>query len=358
MDPFAVLPVKNQRLDRTSLTEDARSKARKDSRGGLRVPAKPTRAGIFVYRNPDGSARRELRPVEEVFSKESLASLAGVPVTVGHPSEAVTAVNWRKVSVGHVCEEVRQDNKFVDTDLYVAEAVSVSSVECGNLVELSCGYECDLDMTPGVYEGERYDAIQRNIRYNHVALLPPGTARGGPEVRLHLDEGEFVESPKVLSMELEQALAALATAKAERDAAIAENAQLRGRCDAAESASAPDKLEAQVKARLKVQLKLREDAREILGAKAELPEDEDMLRCAVLTKLDPGFRKDSIVDEGPVYLKALYDASVSQYRRSALAQVQRPEAALHQDASDPVAVAKAAWQAKMKDAWRADGGAK
>ena len=36
-----------------------------------------TRVGIFEYRRPDGSIRRELRLPEEVFAPESLASYKG-----------------------------------------------------------------------------------------------------------------------------------------------------------------------------------------------------------------------------------------------------------------------------------------
>jgi hypothetical protein len=39
-----------------------------------------TRVGIFEYRRPDGSIRRELRLPEEVFAQESLASYKGKPV--------------------------------------------------------------------------------------------------------------------------------------------------------------------------------------------------------------------------------------------------------------------------------------
>ena len=44
-------------------------------------------------------------------------------------------------------------------------------VKDGRSRELSCGYYCDLDETPGEYEGQRYDARQRNIRGNHLALV-------------------------------------------------------------------------------------------------------------------------------------------------------------------------------------------
>ena len=43
-----------------------------------------TSVGIFVYHNPDGSERRELRLPEEVFAAKSLASYKGKPVIITH----------------------------------------------------------------------------------------------------------------------------------------------------------------------------------------------------------------------------------------------------------------------------------
>lgn len=167
---------------------DARnlSKAKRTPQGGLRVDANLTRTGIFEYRNPDGSVRREYRPQEEVFSQDALDSFRGVPVTVGHPG-AVTADNWREHSVGHVGDSVRADGNFARAEVIVQDAATVKSIERGDLAELSCGYDVDIDPTAGDFEGQRYDCIQRNMRGNHVALLPVGRGRAGNEVALRLD---------------------------------------------------------------------------------------------------------------------------------------------------------------------------
>ena len=42
------------------------------------------RTGILVYMNADGSTRREYRPPEEAFKADSLASIRGKPITLGH----------------------------------------------------------------------------------------------------------------------------------------------------------------------------------------------------------------------------------------------------------------------------------
>lgn len=58
---------------------------------------------------------------------------------------------------------------------------------------LSCGYRSRYDWTPGTWNGEAYDVVQRHIRGNHLALVDSG--RMGPEVTVfdHLDIKEFVK---------------------------------------------------------------------------------------------------------------------------------------------------------------------
>src|SRR5690606_25874157 len=62
----------------------------------------------------------------------------------------------------------------------------LAAVERKDRREVSCGYRCLVDETPGVTpEGERYDRVQRRIRYNHVAIVPEG--RAGEAVALRMD---------------------------------------------------------------------------------------------------------------------------------------------------------------------------
>ena len=60
----------------------ATSPAEKTAEGFLVARAPVTSIGVFSYRNPDGSERRELRLPEEVFNADSLASLRLKPLTL------------------------------------------------------------------------------------------------------------------------------------------------------------------------------------------------------------------------------------------------------------------------------------
>ncbi len=163
------------------------------SNGHLRVPITATRVGIFVYRKDDGSEWREFRPPEEVFHPESMASLRSVPATNNHPNEGnglLTADNTTKFMVGYTSDEVRRVDDLLATNMTIVEADTIREVDAGDKREVSCGYKCDIELKAGNYRGQRYDAIQRNIRYNHVAICK--NARGGSQVRIHLDSQEQV----------------------------------------------------------------------------------------------------------------------------------------------------------------------
>lgn len=153
---------------------------------GIAVPARMTRVGVLSYRQDDGKVRRELRPPEEVFKPKSLATLSGATVTDDHPAK-VHEGNWREVAIGHVQGEPHQDGKYVAGELHIKHGPAVDKARAQELAELSCGYRCKLDETPGVWEGEPYDAVQRDIEYNHVAAGPIGWGRAGGEVRMRLD---------------------------------------------------------------------------------------------------------------------------------------------------------------------------
>lgn len=152
------------------------ARAQRRDNGSLIVDATFTRSGVFLYYNADGSERWEYRPEEEVFKPESVRSLAMVPFTDLHPPTMVTASNAKQYAVGQVGENIRRDGTHLAGRIAVNVADVIAKMDAGEN-ELSCGYECDLEMKPGITpDGKRYDAIQRNIMYNHVARVPAGRA--------------------------------------------------------------------------------------------------------------------------------------------------------------------------------------
>lgn len=159
------------------------------SEGYLRVPGRVAKTGTQQY------LRRELgldgdpnavvtvyRPPEEVFNADSLATYNATDITVHHPKSLVDSKTFKDATAGVVSSIGRQDGDFVVCDLIIKDAEAIKRVESG-LAELSAGYTAEYHNEPGVTaDGVHYDYVQRDIRINHVALVP--AARAGRQARI------------------------------------------------------------------------------------------------------------------------------------------------------------------------------
>jgi len=156
-----------------------------------------TRSGVFSYTDSTGKTIQEWRPPEEVLATDAMASLTDLPVTDRHPKGFVTPETWSTVAIGHVSGQARKSDAVdgaVESDLVVARRDAIDRIgKPDGLLEISQGYNVRIDETPGVVPagmpdaGKRYDAVQRDIRANHVALGPKGWGRQGPAVAMRLD---------------------------------------------------------------------------------------------------------------------------------------------------------------------------
>ena len=143
---------------------------------------KVTRTGIFEYKNPDGSTRRELRLPEHVFDESSLETYEGKPVIITHGAGRADKGNIADEIVGTMISKGYKDGDSVRVKTVIHD---IDSVKKSGLRELSLGYDLDLIEKPGNWRGQSYDAIQTNIVVNHLALVRD--ARAGEQARLNLD---------------------------------------------------------------------------------------------------------------------------------------------------------------------------
>lgn len=130
---------------------------------------------------------RVFRPEAEVFHRDALASLAHRPVTLDHPADPVDSGNWKALAIGDVGDEVLRDGEFVRVPIKIMDAKAIERIKSDHR-EFSLGYSLTLDMTPGEHDGQAYDAVARELRYNHLAAVP--AARGGTELRI-VDERTY-----------------------------------------------------------------------------------------------------------------------------------------------------------------------
>lgn len=327
-------------------------KVTRTPQGGINVRAGLTRSGVLVYTTPDGSKRREWRPEEEVFSEASMASLAGAPVTLGHPpldkypGGFVNPENFRDLARGYGGKAERADS-LLETDLALQERELINVVESRKATQVSCGYRCRLDHTPGVTpQGEAYDAVQRDIVYNHIAIVEKG--RAGAEASLRLDasddelpdqgdprKGEQMETIRIdgvdypMTSEAERKAASLAMQRydakvaasaaetqkkldaqtARADAAEATNAETQKKLD---SASDTSRFDAAVKARVallafaskSLGTTIKRDNAEIAIEAAS----ETEIQSAIIAKAFPAL---SLEGKSAEYISALYEGAKS-----------------------------------------------
>jgi hypothetical protein len=346
---------------------------------GVRLDGVIAKSGVLAYRRADGTTIREYLPPDEAARADSLATLRDAPVTVQHPgggTRMVTPATVRTDSVGHVSGEPRVDAGRVVAALAIQEHEAITRIDRGELVELSAGYGVMIDPTPGTTpEGERYDAIQRERVYNHVALLPRGAARAGSEASLRLDgveQGVDVAFTRIDDDDVRAPTRALETrtdtmktdridgidyeigspawhqarerydAKVKADLAAAEKRASDAEAKATATQARADASDARVRAleaqtapaaldqRVTERAALVAKATAILGAETKLDGKSDHeIRAAVIAKLDPEFKVDSIAEnERELYVRVRFDAET----RAAKTTQQAPLHAARRDA--------------------------
>jgi uncharacterized protein len=180
------------------------SAPKRDANGFLIVDSTPTRSGVFKYRDSTGNEWGELRHEDDVFSKETLDTLNGIPYTTQENHVMLfTPKDAKKKTFGFTLSGAARVDDHARVPIKILDQTEIDAIENKTGLELSAGYRCDVINETGNYKGERYDKRQKNIRYNHVARVT--NARGGETCRIRLDsnsaiygiEADRIDSDKV-----------------------------------------------------------------------------------------------------------------------------------------------------------------
>lgn len=180
------------RFDRIDAPEWLIDEFKSDNSSGFLIGrANVTNIGVFEYRNQDGSIRRELRLPEHVLDGESVATLRMKPLTNDHPAVLVTSDNIKDYQVGTTGGSPATDGMHLTIDMSVTDAKTIQDIQNGKQ-ELSAGYTVDMLEESGVWMGIAYDAIQTNIRYNHVAIVDRARAGDAARIKLRNDSADAI----------------------------------------------------------------------------------------------------------------------------------------------------------------------
>ena len=161
---------------------------KKTQEGYLVATSRVARTGVQTYLaselgdvadgfEPDAVVR-VYRAEDQVFHKDTLASITRVPVTLDHPPELVDADNWATYSVGDVGDAFARDGEWIVVNPMIKDAAARTAAETTHK-EISMGYTANIVKAR---DGVDADFEMVDIRMNHLALVPKG--RAGSQARI------------------------------------------------------------------------------------------------------------------------------------------------------------------------------
>ena len=354
-----------RRFDNIDHSEWMTTPFERTTEGFLKGRAIVTCCGVFTYKRADGTLQRELRLPEEVFAPATLESLKLKPVTLNHPTELVTPENADMLQVGSLGDNPSSTNqeyngygeptdlkKLTDglnvaVDMIITKKDAIDAVINGKQ-GLSMSYTCDIEMAePGsTWCGVEYDYIQRNIKYNHCAIVDAGRAGDNAKIELRVDSADAVLEDKLVTKDggtkmlkkinldgidyeaEESVIKALNTEKKRADDAVAELSKFKEdsakelsvmtaerdtqkeRADKAEEDLAKAKAEALDSTKLdeavNARIELYKNA-EKAGVEVKNDMKDADIKKAVIAKVFP---KANLDGKNSAYIDARYDATV------------------------------------------------
>ena len=108
------------------------------------------------------------RTAENLFDEESMKSMNGKPVTIGHPKYFLNPLTWKEHAVGEVVNVRRgtspNEHRLIG-DLIVKDQEGIDYIESHDTCEVSVGVSSKIEQI----DDTNYEA--RNLRYNHLALV-------------------------------------------------------------------------------------------------------------------------------------------------------------------------------------------
>lgn len=198
---------KDKELSPIDLTMDseASSARQMDINGWAEIKGNPiSKEGVFPYSGAQISPDLEpdkiymvYRPAEELSNPETIDSFKLIPWTDEHTmlGEGLTPAEQKGVH-GVIGEDIYFEDGYLKGNIKVFSEKLANLINSGKK-ELSIGYRCVYSPESGVFNGEQYDFVQRDIRGNHLALVDEG--RSGHDVAV-LDHFKFTFDSKELKM--------------------------------------------------------------------------------------------------------------------------------------------------------------
>ncbi len=165
-----------------------------DDRGFLHLPLKIANVGIMDY--PEHKQRRYM-PAHVLKTAAPSADYA--VITENHEGKMISVDNVDNHSRGFIKHGSFFDGTYIRANAVIQSRQLIQDILDKNVVEVSAGYACELDSTPGSNAGGHFDVSFKSVKYNHVTAIhkQPGVkGRAGPEVKFEIDQkGKKMPNP-------------------------------------------------------------------------------------------------------------------------------------------------------------------
>lgn len=222
------------------------------------------------------------------------------PIDVdNHPKELV---------IGTTGSNAEWCDPYIQIDLTFWDAAAIAGIETKEQTELSSAYRYTADMTPGTYQGMRYDGVMRNIQGNHVALVDVG--RAGRDVVVQDNDPFIRKSPMSKEQKLAEAIAKAKQALMATDAKpedmerilrqVAQDAEEAAKAEAKEKAEDEDDEDEDKD-------KKAEDEYDEEDGEKEKPEPKSAMDAATVSRLVANAKKEA-TQEAVKQVQDLYKA--------------------------------------------------
>ena len=149
-----------------------------------------TGIGVFRYLDTNKKFVQRRRDVDDV--KAATASINCKPITLQHPNQPVNADNVDGLEVGMTANDATFDGLNNRVTVTITGKKAIDAIDRGEVKAFSMGYKCTVVENDGVWQGVHHDQQQKDIVYNHLALVTKG--RAGDKVNFMVgDSSDFAD---------------------------------------------------------------------------------------------------------------------------------------------------------------------
>lgn len=149
-----------------------------------------TGIGVFRYLDKNKKFVQRLRDVDDV--KAATASINCKPITLQHPNRPVNVENVKDLQVGMTANDATFDGLNNRVTVTITNKDAIDAIDKGEVKAFSMGYKCSVVENDGVWQGVHHDQQQKDIVYNHLALVTKG--RAGDKVNFMVgDSADFAD---------------------------------------------------------------------------------------------------------------------------------------------------------------------